>query len=79
MGFAARWAEGHCRKLEDEASLLRARAQRLHERGAKRYRNSVKESKLEADLLLEQAREYRRLADTLSRETDPDLSDDWTG
>lgn len=32
MGFAAWRAEGHCRKMEPEAILLRARAKRLHER-----------------------------------------------
>ena len=37
MGFAAWWAEGHCRKLEADAFLLGARAQRLHERDATRY------------------------------------------
>ena len=32
MVFAAWWAEGHCRKMEAEAILLRARAKRLHDR-----------------------------------------------
>ncbi len=60
--FAACWAEEHCRKLEAETMLLRANAQRLHERNATRYRNSLEEADLEADRLLERA---RRLADTL--------------
>ena len=65
MTCAACWAGGHCRRLVTDASLLRSRAQRLHERDAKRYRNSVKESDLEADLLPEQTREHRHLAGRL--------------
>lgn len=80
MICAACWAEGHCRRLVADATMLRARAQRLHEKDARRYRNSVEEAELEADLLLEQAREYGRLADTLSREIGLGRpSGDWSG
>ena len=78
MVQAACWAEGHCRKLKTETILLQARALRLRNRDAKRYRNSIEEAELEADRLLKRAQEYRRLADTLSRETGQSLSDGWT-
>lgn len=67
VGCAARWAEGHCRRLEADATSLRARAQRLYDRDATRYRNSVAEANLEADHLLSEARELRRLPSVHSR------------
>ena len=69
VGFAAWWAEGHCRKLETDAILLRARALRLHERDATHHRNSVEGAVSEADGLLEQARKDGRLASSLAMET----------
>lgn len=71
MDLAACWAEEHCRKLQAEAMLLRSKAQRLHERDATRFRDVVEEADLEADRLLEQAREYRRAADRLAGDTRP--------
>lgn len=58
MGFAAYWAEGHCRKPEASAMLPPARAQKLRVRDAKRYRNIVEEADLEADRLLFEVREF---------------------
>lgn len=45
-------------------------------RDTKHYRNRVEEVNLQAGSLLEQACEYRRLADTLLREAGPGLADD---
>lgn len=68
MVRAVCWTEGHCRKLEADAIQLRAKALRLHERDATRYRNCLEESDMEADRLLLEARELRQLAGRLEEE-----------
>ena len=69
MVRAACWADGHCRQLEAEAILLRAKALRMPERDATRYRNSVEAADLEAELLLRLVRKHGCLANCLAGRT----------
>lgn len=39
----------------------------------------IRSAELEADGMTDEAEDFHRLADTLSRETAPSLSGDWTG
>ena len=66
---AVRWAENHRLKLEADTGVYLAKAENLRKRDAVRYRKSVEEAEMEADRLLHEAEEYRRLADRLARET----------
>ena len=63
------FAVNHCQELEVYAKNFRAKAERLRERDAVRYRNSSEEADLQADQLVDEAAEYRRLVDKLARET----------
>ena len=67
MACAARWAVEHCRKLEADATVLRAKARRLHNRSATRYRNSVEAADLEAAEMEEEIGKCRQLVDSLAR------------
>ena len=74
--FAVRWTDRYHRKLEADAGVCLAKAERLRRKDTVRYRNSVEQAELDADRLLEEAREYRQLADRLARETGLHFSDD---
>ena len=66
--LAVSWAANHCRKLEDAANNLRAKAESLRERDLVRYRSSLEETDLETDQLENEATEYRMLVDRLATE-----------
>ena len=67
--LAVPFAANHCQELEVYAKNFRAKAERQRERDAIRYRNSSQEADLEADQLVDEATEYRRLVDRLAKQT----------
>ena len=66
--LAASWIENRCRQLDAHAGDLHAKAERLIQRDAARYANSIREAKEEASSLEDEADELRQLAVTLAGE-----------
>ena len=69
--LAVSWIDNRCRQIDADAGDLRAKAERLNQRDAARYPNSIREAKAEASSLADEAHGLRQLADRLTSELGP--------